>query len=137
MPNTRTKSIISGRDRARFGCIVSFENADGQTLTLHRVGAIKHALAAACDDALSLDETFRVVSYSTPETIHTDMTGGRRDVEMESRLSQRMGWSYAKTHPVPLPEAQALALVGRRHLLHPRLDRYVAKDTYKGWDSDA
>lgn len=94
----------AGRDRDAWGYIVTFQNAAGKTLTLHRTG--RAALATCCDDALSLDETFRVLSVSNPVTIAGDLRG---------RLPSE------KTGSIDVPEWQALGRVGRQHLLHPSI----------------
>lgn len=93
-----------GRDRDAWGCIVSFENSDGKTLSLHRTG--RDALARCCDAALALDETFRVISVSTPETIYTDLVG-------------RLG--HPLTNAVALPEHPRLARIRRMSMIHPRI----------------
>lgn len=94
----------AGREREAWGCITTFKNDAGRTLTLHRTGL--DALTKACDDALSLDATFRIVAVSTPVTIASDL-GGR----MPNRAS----------NVVDLPEWQRLAKIKRMHLLHPSI----------------
>ena len=68
-------------------------------------------------EVLAHDPTFRLVAYCTPDTIRTDLTGGRADSYEQN----------GKAAPVPLPEVKVLGLgtVGRRDLLHPRLNRMV------------
>jgi hypothetical protein len=103
-------TAFSGRDRGAFGCIVTFENAAGDTLSGHRPGKPLAALTQLCDAALELDPSFRVVSYSTPETILTDLRG--RQVR-DMRTAERGGGS--------IPEPFACGMAKRREMLHPRL----------------
>lgn len=108
----RGNTKFSGRDRAAYGCLISFEADDGSTLTLHRTGPRAKAIRTAVAIALAQDETYRVVSYSTPETIFTDLTGGRVDGEHG---------------PVALPEIFALGLAKLPiELCHPRIRRAVS-----------
>ncbi len=97
----RGNTKFSGRDRQAYGCLLSFEADDGSTLTLHRTGPRRTAIRTAVAIALAQDESYRVVAFSTPETIYTDLTGGRVD---------------GKRGPVALPEVFALgfAVVGSR-----------------------
>lgn len=138
MTGKRTPYAISGRQRAEYGCITTWETPDGRTLTVHRTGATGKALATCVALALAEDESYRLISYSTPATINTDLQGGRVDREKDSSATRDLvSATYAKRIPVPLPELAALARIGRRDLLHPRLERYTAKDTYRGWDDAA
>ncbi len=107
--------VENGQARARYGCIVSFENADGRTLVLHRIGPTRTALRRACEDALELDETFRVVSFSTPQTVYRDLQGTRPGTMNEEHdpLSGR----------AVTPEALMLGNAGIPGMLHPRLKR--------------
>lgn len=120
-PDPGYVEVVTGRDRAKYGCMVSFENADGETLVLHRLGAPRAALEIACDDALALDPTFRVTSYSTPQTIYADLQG-------REAFASGQGFDTAPM----LPEAQALGRAGRRTMLHPRLKR-SSVDRYRPW----
>lgn len=110
MSPTRLPEIITGRHRAEYGVLVAFENAAGQVLTLHRVGPPMVALRQACIDSLSLDPSFRVTAYSTPQTIWQDLQG-----------------RGATDQAVVLPEAQALSRIGMNAMLHPRLVRSSAE----------
>lgn len=108
---------------AEYGCTVTFENEAGQTLVLHRVGPPSRALAALCDEALALDPTFRLVSYSTPDTILSDVRG-RYTADQRSAAGRSQF----------TPEGGVLSRIGRLPLLHPRLrgigmreSRYRAK----------
>lgn len=84
-----SRQIISGRlsgdTRARFGCLTTWEADDGKTLTLHRTGPTQKALREAAVIALTRDESYRLVAYSTPETIFTDLDGGRADYQQNPR----------------------------------------------------
>lgn len=68
---------MSGDESKKFGAIVTFENSAGKRLVLHRLGGTKKAIAAACVDALRLDETFKVVCFSTPTSVYRDLQGDR------------------------------------------------------------
>jgi hypothetical protein len=94
----------AGRDQQEWGCIVTVQNAEGKTLSLHRKGPC--ALDEALDDAISLDPTFLVVSISTPLTIYHDLDGRE---------------PHPHTDDIQIPERQKLGRVRRLELLHPRL----------------
>lgn len=107
IPNLEGTYPMNSWERKRYGCIVTFENADGKRLVLHREGSPRMAAVACCDAALLLDGTFRIITVSTPETIHTDLKGYRLSKE-------------GKTGFAPVPETQLLR--GRAlALIHPRL----------------
>lgn len=72
------KFPMHGPEAATYGAIVSFRNAAGQTVVLHRTGPVKAAIRAACKDALRLDPAFLVTAISTPTTIYEDLQGPRR-----------------------------------------------------------
>lgn len=108
----------NGRLAREYGCTVTFENEDGATLTLHRRGAPEAVLAALCDEAKAIDETLRVVSYSSPATILTDVTGP------PTRLGRYR-------------EATILGMVGRLEMLHPRLRGRSRKSEPKYRELDA
>lgn len=118
----RSESILSGEQRAKYGCILTFENEAGQVFVLHRTGPIKYGIREACAIALAHDETFRVVSFSTPQSIYTDLTGGRADALIDPPKSSLKA-SYSKAKPIPLPEIMALGTAGLREMIHPRLVR--------------
>jgi hypothetical protein len=106
---SKAGDAFSARDRARFGCIVTFEGADGRTITAHRTGPTRVALRAACEAAQSLDGSLRVVSISTPTTILSDLVGrGSPQPSSSFRGADR-------------PEPQLLAGAGLSHMLHERL----------------
>lgn len=112
--NDRGHSFLSGHARAEHGSITTWENEDGKTLTLHRSGPMRETLGETVREVLALDPTFRLVCYSTPESILTDLAGNRRDAA---------DWQSGNALPIALPEVKALAMIGRRDLLHPRLNR--------------
>lgn len=106
----RDKGKITGSSAAAFGCIASFENADGLVMSRHLVGPPLNALRLLCDHATSLDPTYRLVGYSTPNGILTDLLG--RGVKHD-KSGRQAKW--------PSSEAAALSRAGRAHMLHPRL----------------
>jgi hypothetical protein len=117
----------NGRTAAAYGCTITFESDDGMTLTLARVGAPNAATRALCAEAEAIDPTFRVVAYSSPRTILTDLEGRYTD------------GSRALRHVAGLsPEGQALSGAGLLRMLHPRLRsthpsasrKYAASDRY-------
>ena len=73
--------LRNGRERAEYGCITTWKNDAGKTLTLHRAGSPPKALGAARDAVRSLDPTFRLLSYSTPETVYRDLTRDRTNTD--------------------------------------------------------
>lgn len=90
------------RREQAYGATLTFENAAGELLTIvRRHVSTYEAVRQACDLALEQDDTYRVVSLSTPHTIYADLIGNRR-------LGQ-------------FPEQQTLATAGRKQMLHPRL----------------
>ena len=104
----------NSRETALFGVTVTFENAAGKTFVIHRVGQVKKAVRQACEDALTLDQTFRVVCVSNPTSIYTDMQGHRiRSFDQSDELTQSDRPSS--------PEATMLSRAGIPEMLHPRL----------------
>ncbi len=96
---------LNGMEAARFGSIVTFENAAGERLVLHETGAVKPSIQVCIDHALTLDETFKVVCVSTPTYVYRDLQG--------DRLMQR----YAHPHfpelsTVPRERMHSSLLVG-------------------------
>lgn len=102
-----SKQILGGGlyGRAQFGCTVTFENEAGKRLTYHRTGPPADVLRQLCEAALAKDDTYRVISYSTPQTIYTDLQG-----ERESE-------TYSLKKEPTLPEEQALGRIGMLHML--------------------
>lgn len=103
-----TRRYLGGYMRPKFGFITSWESETGEVMNVHRTGPLRQALRDLITDVLALDPTYRLISYSTPDTILTDMLGRRRKL--------------SNGRPVPLPEAIALGSVDRLDLLHPRFD---------------
>jgi hypothetical protein len=68
---------MSGQEAATYGAIVTFENAVGERLAVHRSGSKRIAVEQACAVATGYDSSFRIISISTPETIYTDLQGAR------------------------------------------------------------
>ncbi len=99
---------MSGAEASRFGAILTFENDAGKRLVLHRRGRIRAAVKDAIADALSLDDTFRVVSFSTPSSIFRDLHG--------DRIIQSSAWPQ-------LPESSSIP----RAMLHRSIRQGVPK----------
>jgi hypothetical protein len=116
--STSAEQILHSDERAHYGCTVSFENATGDRRTRTRSGSPSLVLAALCDEALALDPTYRVVSYSSPQTIYGDLVGARAD-----RVQRRQGNTEGVQRSA-FPEAAMLAQVRRSEMLHPRLRLY-------------
>lgn len=113
MPKSMTRQIIGGGKYGResYGCTVTFRNDNGDLLAMYRFGPPIQGLRDMCDEAISRDATFRVVAYSTPQTIFGDLQGGRADyVSGEGRRLQRA-----------TPEQAVLSKIGRADLCHPGL----------------
>lgn len=111
---TKTKQPLNGEDRVRYGFITTWENEDGARHTFHRTGPIFSTLLALCDYVTALDPSLRLISYSTPNTIFSDLSGTAR-ADRVSRNGKR------QVHA--LPEMTLLARIGREELLHPSLAR--------------
>ena len=118
----RVRPAMGGSSRPQYGFILSFENSCGQTLSLHKKGPILKWVREACAGALALDSSFRVVAYSTPDTILGDLQGAREPIRVKSRAGHVGVSREALVEPV-LPEMAVLARAGLRELLHPRLAR--------------
>lgn len=103
--------LLSTQERTEYGCLLTFENATGEQLTVHQTGAPGNGLKLACAHALSLDPSYRLRAYSTPDTILADLDGARADIIGGKGHNQRR----------PLPEALALGQVGLAHMIHPAL----------------
>lgn len=104
----------SGAKRAEFDCICTFENDRGQGLVLHRTGAPTKIVPAILDEVVALDPSFRLVCYSTPATIYTDLQGHRY-------ADQRPAYGDDRVTRTHTPESQILGRVKRLDMLHPRL----------------
>lgn len=101
---------MGGGNRDQYGCVMTFENADGKRLVIHRLGNANAATHACCETALRLDPTFRVICYSSPQTVYADILG---------RIEHK---SAAGTQTIQRPEPQALSRAGLAHLIHPSID---------------
>lgn len=97
---------MSGRERATFGVTVTFEAEDGRVLTLARTGKTSDALHEACDDAVAVDPTYRVVCISSPVSVFADLQGRPRGM-----------WDGG----VQKTEGAILRRAGIGSMLHPRL----------------
>ena len=96
--------------RARDGIITTWENEHGELLSVHRRGPLLATLREIAADVLAADDTFRLVSYSTPETILWELRHGMRFTNTgDGRRALR------------LPEYYVMSRAGLMHLLHPRL----------------
>lgn len=103
------RQLMGGGATAEYGCIVTFENAEGVTMTRHATGLPLTALRRLCDHAESIDPTYRVVCYSTPQSVFGDLVG--RAVR-HNRKGEVMRY--------PSGEKRACAKAGRPHMVHPR-----------------
>ena len=103
---------LSGQESKRYGAIVTFENAAGRVLILHRAGGVRDAIDETFRVATALDPTFRVVSVSNPTTLYTDLQGARNP--NTDGKHERGGQT---------PSIPELFLCGgkRRYMVHPRL----------------
>src|SRR5262245_3147085 len=125
---SRRQTIISGQKRAEYGSITTWRNAAGNTVTIHVVGPPQAGLKETIEHLLELDETFRLCSYSTPDTIYTDLIGARSDWVNEGRaVDGKIGVRYGMANPVALPERIVLGLIGRQELIHVELTRTVSE----------
>lgn len=97
------------QQRKRDGCTVSFINDAGEQLTLTRQGPPRESLKQMLDAALSVDATYKVIAYSTPDSILMDINGSRRHGYEEKRVNRQH------------PEMAALAAIGRKDLCHRTL----------------
>ena len=114
-------NIISPDERKRecYGATVTFENGDGELLTIvRRHESSLVAIREACDAASEVDATYRVVLISTPLTIAACLRGKRPP------RHKRQGWEGS----IPQhPETYLLSRAGRTHMLHPRLRGTTAR----------
>lgn len=104
------KGTFSGNTAAKYGCIATFENADGLVMSRHAAGPPIKALQHLCDHASSVDESYRLVGYSTPQGIMRDLIGRECPLDKSGRALR-----------YPSPEKRALKLAGRAHMAHPRI----------------
>jgi len=110
---------MRGADRLAFGCTMTFEAESGERVTLHASpGRRLELVRRACDYVVTLDPTFRMRSYSTPETILQDMTGARAPID-----GLAVGGHRSYVRRTAHPEMQVLRRCGRLAMLHPALVR--------------
>ena len=107
--------LHGGDRRIVYGAITSFVADDGKRLTIHRTGPIRQAVKAACDAAVKVDPSFRVVCVSTPESIYRDMDGSREVTRVQ--VESLTGSSGAATSRIRYPEGT----ITPKGMLHPSL----------------
>jgi hypothetical protein len=82
-------------ERREYGAIVTFETAGGARFSLHRRGLPLTALRNAIADALWFDDSARVETICTPDTIYSDLRGRPiqhdRAQSVESSMLGRIG----------------------------------------------
>jgi hypothetical protein len=73
--------LRNARDRAKHGCVTTWQNADGRTLSLYREGSPRKGIASAINTALALDPSFRLLhpSAHTEFSAKWDRGGGERE----------------------------------------------------------
>jgi len=99
--------------RNEYGCIVSVrEQSSGDVRSLHAPGLRMEALQTICELLDRTEGDWKVVGYSTPETIVFDLKGKRHGG----------GHKDSPAH-IAFPEARVLAGIGRLDLLDPSLQR--------------
>jgi hypothetical protein len=99
-------------ERSVYGATVTARSlTTGETLTIARVNmTAKNALREIVCVIDALDDDFRVVSISTPNSIERDLFANRIQLAGKSRGS------------MIVPEKERLAKIGRLDLLHPDLN---------------
>lgn len=95
----------SNEARNKAGATVTFRNADGELLTIHRSG--QHGLAECLAVALTVDPTYRVQTISNPRTILQDLIGRRPGGTGVPGYTGR----------ILAPEHYALGIIGRKDML--------------------
>lgn len=98
---------ITGNSAAAFGCIATFVNADELTATRRAPGAPAQALRLLCDHFASIDPTYRLVCYSNPQTILTDLAGREMSLTSTDRRKR-----------LPSVEKTVLTRAKRPHMAH-------------------
>lgn len=107
----RADFSLPPKERAVYGATVTARAPSGETITLARVGMTALAALREISDLLdALDDGYRIVSISTPNSIERDMFASRV-------LLDGPGIGSMST-----PERQMLGRIGRLDLLHPSLD---------------
>lgn len=103
--------------RDRLGCIVTVENmATGQKVTWHIEGLRGDAVRNAADRIDALGPDWKVVSYSSPQTILSDL-----------RSAPMNGDARHPGRPA-MPEPMLFSRVARADVVHPRLLGDVVRD---------
>jgi hypothetical protein len=107
----RRVQVATNAERDMAGVIVTVrEQTTGVMRTLHVAGKAGDALRTVCARVDAWDGDWRVVCYSTPQTVLGDLQGAR------ARFGAGQGGH------VDCPEATMLARIGRIDLLDPALD---------------
>lgn len=108
MSHGASSRLMSGQEKAMYGITTTWENGNGCLLTVHRRGQPLAVLREIASDVIAVDPTYRLVSYSTPETILRDLDGNRRTTK-------------GRNNQLLLAEQNLLSRIGLAHLTHPRL----------------
>jgi hypothetical protein len=103
---TERQQMISrnGQQAANAGITCTFVAENGRKHTSTLSGSPTWALGELCDEALEIDPTMKLLSYSTPDTIYSDLNG-----------------RHTKETHLQVPELQVLGRIGRREMCHPSL----------------
>jgi hypothetical protein len=113
----RVDFSLPPKERAVYGATVTARASSGETITLVRTGMTAleamRSIAAVLD---ALDDDFRVVSVSTPNSIERDLFANRLALDGDSA-------GYAI-----MPEIMMLGRIGRTDLLHTSLDFVAASN---------
>jgi len=123
-PHSRARRLdgteINPRDE--YGCIVTVrEQRTREVGSLHIGGKRMEALQRICDLIDLADGDWRILSYSTPQTIATDLKGKREIRNYQNAVSHNDN-----------PEATALGRIGRLDLLDPSLLRGTGHNRRNG-----
>lgn len=111
----RTKPAESNPDRDDAGVIVTVrEQKSGALRSLHEPGLRGPALYEVCKRIDRLPGDWKVVGYSTPSTVRSDLHGSRDTNSLSKQGSSNGNNSVERT---------ALAKVRRLDLLDPRLEK--------------
>ena len=102
---------MSGDQRSEYGVTITFQADNGDKLSLHGRCPVLQMVRALCAIALAKDESYRVVSCSTPASIFTDLQGSRRPADVKGTQGN-------------LPEQRLLAGAGLSPLLHESVARW-------------
>lgn len=105
---------MRGSEKAELGATVTFENADGFTLTLTDRGPVLEVLKELCDIATYADDSFRVVAISTPASIYSDLQGMKMHY-------QQAGYNVTASNHGKTNESSLLGRAGCASMIHPRM----------------